>query len=157
MGVFIGVLVIEGDIVDVLETVVEADIVFVVLVVGLGIFEGLRVSDPVVVFETGPDFVIVVVEVPLFVDDVDPVSVTEDVCVLLGAGDLVDELVSVDPGVDDDELVGLIDGLGKPEFVVVIVSVIVGFTVLLIVVVVVAVFEFVEEADALGLDDGVIV
>lgn len=135
-----------------METDGEEDTVFVVLIDRVCPIVLVCVGDNVDVFDTVCDVDVVPVCVELFVDDVDPESVTEIDVVFVGLADFVGVFVCVGFDVDDGEPVGLTDSLGSGVYVVVMESVLVGPRVLVIVVVPVDVLEIVELAVAVALE-----
>jgi hypothetical protein len=107
-----GVFEMDPEVVDVLETDVEADTVFVILTVRVCPIVLVCVGDVVDVFETVCVEVVVAVFIALFVDEVDPEYVGETELVFVGLADFVGMFVCVGFDVGDDELVGLIVCLG---------------------------------------------
>jgi len=152
VGVLSGVFEREPEVVDVLETDAEEDIVFVVFTERVCPFVVVWVGDNVDVLDTVCDVVDVAVWVALFVDEVEPESGTEMDAVFVGYADFVGVFVCVGFDDDDDEAVGLIVGLGAGVYVVVIEFVGVGPSVLVIVVVPVDVFELVVVDVAVALE-----
>lgn len=112
VAVISGVFEREPEVVDVLETDGLALTVLVVWVERVCPIVVVWVGDNVDVFDTVCVVVVVAVDVALFVDDVEPESVIETEAVFVGLADFVGVFVCVGFDVVDDELVGLIVGLG---------------------------------------------
>lgn len=157
VAVISGVFEREPEVVDVLETDGLALTVFVLRGERVCPIVLVWVGDVVDVFDTLCDVDVVAVCVVLFVDDVEPESVTEIEAVFVGLADFVGVFVCVGFDVADAEPIGLIDDFGGGVKVVVIESVCVCLIVLVIVVVPVDVFEFVEVVVADALEVGLIV